>query len=788
MNLNLLSDFSSIHRAQVEWDILSKSISQFTFFESNKINIINQVFSKKTDELLIEFQRTQDYLNHLHDDQRTNIMQIFTKLGSDETLTQSIVRLEKQGVLNFSELNKIALLAESGIKVKNEFASSPILEFKLISSLNFTGITKFLKDFRYLVDPSGDVHIERHPELAEYYRKLRELEDRTRKNILEWINHPSHQKLLQFQNYDIHHDRFVVPIRSDSYRSDLGLIISRSESGQTLFIEPFEVRDLCNKRLELMAKIDEVINQLIIRLSRLAADFSDLLLQIMDLFKTIDHYQAKSDFSFKYGLNHPRIRTSPGFKFTQLFHPLIPKSIKNDVSCNSADHGIVISGPNTGGKTVFLKSVTLSYLLFYHGFFVPAQDAELFPYDGLFYFGNDLQNLQQGLSSFSGEVKNYLKLLDAVEPTNLILIDEIFNSTSSDEASALSMAYFEELHKKANCHIIVSTHHQMFKTLVHQDRHYLSCHVGFDTELMRPTYKVIWGTPGASLAIDIFRILSQNYNNALEIPQRAVSLLSSKNISYETLLHRVSQKEIELDKILQTNKQLQIELKNQKGAMEGVLALKLQEDISKAKREIDRILNEARLIVEETKNNEIKKVKKIDDSSHVFKEQLLKLGRKNPTTDSIEVEHGNLDIKNIKVGDLVYSHILKKDFLVHSIDLKKSEVTLSKGSIKFTTSVSTLSASNQPRKTTSVSIHVERSQNSKLISDVRGMRLEEFQHYLDKALGELLSGDIPFLNIIHGHGDGVLKKWLRDYLKNSQDFVAQTPENGNDGETKISLK
>src|SRR5690606_15629289 len=200
-------------------------------------------------------------------------------------------------------------------------------------------------------------------------------------------------------------------------------------------------------------------------------------------------------------LECPRIKDSPGFKFTALFHPLLKNPVKNTADCGKNNHGIVVSGPNTGGKTVFLKSIALSYLLFYHGFFVPASEAEMYPYEGLFYFGNDLQDLKAGLSSFSGEVRNYIELIERILPSNLILIDEIFNSTSSDEASALSMAYFDELHKKSACHIIVSTHHQMFKTLIHQDRSYISCHVGFDTESMKPTYKIQWGTPGASMAI-----------------------------------------------------------------------------------------------------------------------------------------------------------------------------------------------------------------------------------------------------------------------------------------------
>ncbi|MBA2405573.1 MAG: hypothetical protein H0V66_12425, partial [Bdellovibrionales bacterium] len=549
---------------------MTRIIAQFAYFERNKEDLIGKIFLGQLDELSTEFIRTQSYLKEIKDEYRQVLKQIFSKIPADKSLDRFRAHVSKKGVLSFSELNKLALLLESGQFIKKDFPRLKLAEFERFSELDFQPVQRhFLKEFRHLVDESGEVHFERHPELADLNRRLRELEERIRKSVQEWINDSSNQKILQYHSYDIHYDRYVVPIRSDSYRSDIGLIVSRSESGQTLFVEPFQVREHCNRRMEIIAKIDEIINQLAMKFSFSLFDYSELMETINHLFLRMDHYLAKSDFANQYALECPSIRPTPGFKFTQLFHPLIKNAVKNNADCTVKEHGIVISGPNTGGKTVFLKSLTLSYLLFYHGFFVPAAEAEMYPYEGLFYFGNDLQNLQTGLSSFSGEVKNYIELMENILPSNLILIDEIFNSTSSDEASALSLSYFDELHKRGTCHIVVSTHHQMFKTLIHQDRSYISCHVGFDTKNMKPTYKIQWGTPGASMAIDIFRILARNNPSVLNIPNKALSHLSAKNVSYETLLQRVSQKQIELDQLLNSNHRLEVEMKNQKGAMEG---------------------------------------------------------------------------------------------------------------------------------------------------------------------------------------------------------------------------
>ena len=787
MTINLITTEHSVHHAQVEWDVLSGIIAQFAYFESNKKSLISEVFVNRWDELSVELIRTQTYLSEFKDDYHQIISQLFGKLPADEALDRHIQHLAKEGTLNFAELNKVVLLIESAQFIKQDLPPFKISEFQKIHEIDFNPIQrKFLREFRHLVDSSGEVHFERHPELRDFMQRLRELEDRIRKIIQEWINTPANQKTLQYNSYDVHYDRFVVPVRSDSYRSDIGLIVSRSESGSTLFVEPFEIRDACNRRLELIAKIDEIINQLAMKFSRTLSEFSPLMNEANYLLKRIDFYLAKAKFSTRYHLECPSLRPTPGFKFTQLFHPLIKNPVKNSADCHQNHHGIVISGPNTGGKTVFLKSVTLAYLLFYHGYFVPAQEAEMYPYEGLFYFGNDLQDLQVGLSSFSGEVKNYIDLMENILPSNLILIDEIFNSTSSDEASALSLSYFDELHKRAICHIVVSTHHQMFKTLIHQDRNYISCHVGFDTTNMKPTYKIQWGTPGASMAIDIFRILSRGHDEVKDVPTKALSHLSAKNVSYETLLQKVSQKQIELDQIVNSNRQLEVELKNQKGAMEGILNLRMKEELSKARHEIDKILKEARDLVEEARRNEIQKVRRVDDKAHQLKTQIDKLRGIEVVEEEVPV--GDLDITDVKAGDTVYSHVLKKEFIVQNIDLRRKDVTIAKGPIKLTVPVSTLGRSKRAPLQPKVSVSFQKTSNSQLEFDVRGMRLSEFQNLVEKALGDLLSGDVPYISIVHGHGDGVLKNWLRDYLKRSRDFQGVPPENGNDGETKITLK
>jgi DNA mismatch repair protein MutS2 len=205
------------------------------------------------------------------------------------------------------------------------------------------------------------------------------------------------------------------------------------------------------------------------------------------------------------------------------------------------------------------------------GLFVPSNFAEINPVSGLFYFSNDHQDLKEGLSSFASESLYYLNLLTELAPNNLIIIDEIFNSTSSEEASSLALALFEEIKKRSNSKILVSTHHQMLKTLMHSRIDYLSAHVGFDFDRNLPTYKLLSGEPGSSLAFKIFDKLSHDYNILNHISEKASQYLDQKQLTYESLLQDLSAKKIELDKLLSQNREYNQELKNQKKSMEGIL-------------------------------------------------------------------------------------------------------------------------------------------------------------------------------------------------------------------------
>ena len=467
--------------------------------------------------------------------------------------------------LNLYQLNQLALSVE--IYLSHQKAISKY--FSDLINRDFQGFKRafqksFLNDFRKFVKADGEVELSRHPQLRPLYEKQQSLESQIRHKLNNALKEGDLGKIAQFTTIDVINDRYVVPIRSDSYKGKLGQIISRSDSGNTLYVEPNSVANLNFQRIETIIDIQNIIAKLELDLTKSLGEFTTELKEILEFYFFMDEFVSRVRFAKKLNLSFPQISNERGFDLKGVFHPLIKSPIKNDIHLDNEKMGIIISGPNTGGKTATLKTITLIQLFIRYALFVPADFAKTYIYEKVFYFGNDQQDLEEGLSSFSAEVKNYAELFSSFGSSNLILIDEIFNSTSSEEASALAIAFFEQMHKKANIHIIVSSHHQTLKTILHQNQQYISAHVGFDANTNKPTYKIHIGTPGSSHALKIFQKLTHGKEEFEKIYERSLNFLDNKAIHYEKLLESIAAKENTLQNTLQKNIELNKQIKNQK--------------------------------------------------------------------------------------------------------------------------------------------------------------------------------------------------------------------------------
>lgn len=779
MNINILENKDFLKQLDLE-HFLSyfKEISNFDDFNNN---IFKYFVDKNTLEKSLNL--TDFFMAEENYDESQEI-HFKLKPLKDHNLLQLIDRIKKEGYIEAQELNLCILIIEHLIDHKTFLKKSTLLDITPLEDFLNYFRQKIRKEFRSIVDKEGVVSFENHPLLKNLNYKLIKIESTIRQKLNEHKVDPEVVKTLQHDGIDVINDRFVLAYKSDSYNSKIGSIVSRSETGRTLYIEPSHIRELNEKRIELVLEIKALLDNLIKDIVKNLSDKTENIISIYYIFYSFNEYKCKALFASRFNLFRPSLSNSFHVELESLFHPLIENPIKNTVEIEKEKFSLVISGPNTGGKTALIKAICISQLFFNFGLFVPARNAKLSLVDNIFYYGADQQNLEEGLSSFSSEVKNYSKLLKELKDTNLIVIDEIFNSTSSEEASALAIAMFDYIQSHSNSKIIVSTHHQTLKTLLHSKEDYISSHVGFDNETLLPTYKLHFGIPGSSQALEIFKTYSPEVYTD-EIYNNAIKFLDNKTIHYEKLLNKLAQKENKLDKLLVKNNTLNNDLKNQKEASKGILNLKVQTELEKTKNKFDKLIKETYGLMESVKKGEVSNKKQIQKSESSAKTLFNEFQPKEEIKEVInKYEHMKTPQKLI-VGEKYFCTFVNQTITLQELVGKNAFIT--KGALRIKVPTESLKIAHNSNHQ-QVKVNITRSTDTKLEYDCRGMRLNDFQNTVHSGILDLESGNIPFLNVIHGHGEGILKKWLRDFIKKNKNLEQVLNESGNDGETKIVIK
>ena len=454
MALNLLNGNSEALEL-LDWSMLVTSISSLSHFELTKTKLEAPPEARSTAAIQADLNLLESYLAN-YDDYSLSFNAKLRMLPETETSFRLIPDIKRGKFFEARELHFLAQVSECYYECLPLFGSLTFPKDYNIEKDKLTKIKRyFINPLRDFVDNSGNVSYERHPVLKRLYAEVLALENDLRITVQKAAKSDLYSSKLQMDNFDIINDRYVLAVKSDSYNSDLGPIVARSQSGMTLFVEPYDVREKGNKRIHLLSEIESTILKLTIELSKIVHGYADELALMSEWCLALDWLNTKATYTQKLGLSKPTLNEKFYFEFNGLYHPLLKAPIKNNVLLDSSHKGLIISGPNTGGKTVALKSITLSILMVHLGLFIPAVHADIHPVSDLFYFSHDHQNLSEGLSSFASESKYYLELLQSLGPLNLIIIDEIFNSTSSEEASALAIAFLDEVHHRSNSKVVL---------------------------------------------------------------------------------------------------------------------------------------------------------------------------------------------------------------------------------------------------------------------------------------------------------------------------------------------
>jgi DNA mismatch repair protein MutS2 len=597
--------------------------------------------------------------------------------------------------------------------------------------------------------------------------------------LSEIINSPAYRKILQEPIITIRNERYVVPIKQEFKGTFPGIVHDQSSSGSTLFIEPIAVVTINNEIRELMVREKREIEKILKDLTMMVAREAKGISSNLSILSRLDFIFAKAKISIEMNGIQPLLNSNGYISIKQGRHPLLKGDVVPiDVNLGRDFNILVITGPNTGGKTVTLKTIGLLTLMAQSGLHIPAcWGTEISVFDKVYADIGDEQSIEQNLSTFSSHMQNIINILRNIGKNSLVLLDEIGAGTDPTEGAALAMAILGFLNEKG-IRTVATTHYSELKTFAFSQEGFENASVEFDVKTLRPTYRLLLGLPGKSNAFEIAYRLGLSG----DIINRAKGFMKNEDIKMEELLReihynrdktRLEREEAEKAMIEaeEIKKEYREKLENIKKRKEQILkqarqeALKIVEEAMAQSDSIIKRLNELQSKEEREKN------KIIDESRSRLRS--LKSELKDLLVEPILKENsGDLSAK-IKPGDKVFINSLNQKGHVVS-ELKNGEIQVQVGIMKIAVPISTISIikddneENEGQISGIGKIGMDKSQNISSELDLRGKTLQEAIVEVDKYIDDAYLAGLPKVTLIHGKGTGTLRKGIQEYLRENR--------------------
>lgn len=634
-------------------------------------------------------------------------------------------------------------------------------------------------------------------------RRIVQKNQSIRSKLNSIISSTTYQKYLQDNIISVRGDRFVIPVKAE-YRSVVsGIVHDQSSSGATLFIEPMSIVEMNNELRKLKLDEQEEIERILAELSSMIGEISGELISNQTILTKLDFAFAKGKLSVEMRGIEPVLNKEKFFNIKNGRHPMIDKRdvVPNTIYLGKDFDTLVITGPNTGGKTVTIKTVGLFALMTQSGLHIPADfGTSMCVYDNIFADIGDEQSIEQSLSTFSSHMTNTVSILNEVTSDSLVIFDELGAGTDPVEGAALAIAILEDVNM-AGAKCIATTHYSELKNYALTKKGVENAAVEFDVDTLSPTYRLLIGVPGKSNAFEISKKLGlSDY-----VINRAKEFINTDNIELEDVLQNVEKNRLQAEEDRAEAEKLKREIEEIKAEYEGKLERVMaqrEKIISKAKSEAFSITRQAKEqseeILKELRKMEMERASK---EKHKKIEALKKelsdsMGNLQPSVKSMIVPKvSSKEIKDLKPGDDVKVVTLNQDGTVVSVDKKKKEALVQIGIMKMTLPFKSLKQIEKDKKSTVTKttrkIISEKSGRVKGEVDLRGLNLEEAIIEMDKYLDDACVAGLETVTIIHGIGTGVLKKGLQDILKKNKHVKSKRPGEygeGGAGVTIVTLK
>ena len=695
--------------------------------------------------------------------------------------------LEVWKLLNTSRFLKNIISEEESSEFKNIF--------ELINSLNIA--TQLEKDIEMSIISENEISDDASSDLKRIRRMIKSKNDLIRDKLNQLIS--TSDKLMD-NLYTLRDGRYVVPVRSEFKNSFKGIVHDQSASGQTVFIEPMFVVDLNNDLKKLEIDEEKEIERILIAFSSRILEILPELISNLSVIAKIDFIFSRGKLAYDMEAIKPIINNRGIISLQSARHPLIDrdKIVPIDISLGNSFNTLVITGPNTGGKTVTLKTVGILTLMTQYGLMIPCADnSEVAVFDELFADIGDEQSIEQSLSTFSSHMKNIIEIIKNAKENSLILFDELGSGTDPEEGSGLSISILNYFLGR-NIRTIATTHYSQLKMYAMSTENVQNAAMEFDVEKLEPTYKLIIGISGKSNAFEISKKLGLDESFIVN----AKKFISNNELSFDKLVSNVDNRRkeyeeliIEQREILNFNKKIKEEYEEK---LEKFNKQK-EKKIRKLEEYIENSIYETEKFCKETINH-INKARSKEQSTKLKKisEEILKKMDKINHSKMIKKENESNTLKEpLMLGEEVKVLSLNENGYIQTLPDKNGNLQVKIGILKVNANISDIirieKIIDNTKEKASYSkvtfIKSDKMYNNKI--DVRGYNTEDAIYEIDKFLDDSFIANLNEVTIVHGKGTGVLRNNISDFLKKHKlvkSFSFGKFNEGGDGATVVKLK
>ncbi len=727
------------------------------------------------------------------------------QFGTVHDIGSALERAKKSAKLSLRELLDIAEVLKSASSLKEYIVSDRKKQTVLddVFERLYTNDKLSEKIFRSIVSEEL-VADEASPALADIRRKIRRANDKVRDSLHNYVTSANYSKFLQDGIVTTRGGRFVIPVKSE-YRNEIkGLVHDTSATGATLFVEPLTVVETNNEIRLLAIDEEKEIERIIYALSSECADFA---LQLAEDYNTITFIAcvfARAEYSYRTDSTSPVISKENRVSFINARHPLLDKDkvVPISIALGGEYSQLVITGPNTGGKTVSLKTLGLLSLMAQSGLHIPADTgSEFVIFSDILADIGDEQSIEQNLSTFSAHMVNVISILQQADETSLVLLDELGSGTDPVEGAALANAILEDLKiKGAFC--AVTSHYAEIKAYALNTNGVQNASCEFDVETLKPTYRLIIGTPGKSNAFAI----SQRLGLPDYIVNKAKSFISSDSLHFEDVLQKLEATRMEMER-----KRDEAENASQKARAEYEEAVKeakrkaelADKEYEKARAEAARIVRSARATSEYVlaELDELRRAKEKEEFAQNLDKARRAIGKSLDKLDdeANPVRRADMSdyepVESVKAGDTVFIPDMKQNATVNKAPDKDGNVELQIGVIRTKLHISKLAkpdkAALKKKKKVQSAGYIPSTKEFEMELDMRGQTGDDAWFMTDRYMDDALRAGVHTVTLLHGKGTGALRSHLWQCLKRDKrvkSFRAGAYGEGDYGVTVVELK